>query len=120
MYTEIDMENPDDLFRDGMYGRVIITVAPSKAGMAIPSSCLMEKSGSDWVVYVVRDGKAHKTIVEAGNDNGVEVEIIKGLSLNDEAVAAVNGTISDGSPVESIPYTGRKGGAAGASGSPAH
>ena len=120
MYTEIDMENPDDLLRDGMYGRVLITVAPSKAGMSIPSSCLIEKKEQQWVVYVVRDGKARKTLVDVGNDNGVEAEILGGLSLDMEVVAAVNGAIADGVPVESAPYVGRKDDAAKPAAPPAH
>ncbi len=106
MHIEIDLENEKHILHDGMYGDAKIIVAPTSAGMNIPSTSLIEKGDGDrmWNVYVVKDNKAHRVAIEIGNDNGDMVEVFKGLNLEDEVVAAYNGALSDGVSVISVPY----------------
>jgi RND family efflux transporter MFP subunit len=101
MHTEIDLPNDDNLLRDGMYGGVTITLEPASKNLTVPSSCLIEQLGEGkGAVYVVRDGKAHRTDVRVGKDNGVDVEIIEGLKADDEVVMRYNGALADDMPVE--------------------
>jgi hypothetical protein len=80
-----------------MYGTAIIEVEPPSRNLRIPSSCLIEQSGQgQGAVYIVRDGKVHRQAVEVGQDNGGEVEIIGGLTPDDQVVVRYNGTIDEG------------------------
>lgn len=101
MRTEVDLPNPDGKLHEGMYGRITITLqAASAEGVTIPSSALIRVSGQgEGVVYVVKDGKAHKVDVRVGNDNGVESEILKGLATDDQVITSYNGTVEEGTPV---------------------
>ena len=110
MHIEIDLANSDHYLHDGMYGNARIVVSPSSAGMTIPSTCLIDKGEGDrdWFAYVVRDGKAFRVPVEVGNDNGVEVEVVKGLTMDQDVVAAYNGALADGVPVIAVPYKASK------------
>jgi HlyD family secretion protein len=97
MRTEVDLPNPDNRLRDGMYGTTIIEVQPPSRNLRIPSSCLIEQGGQgQGAVYIVRDGKVHRQAVEVGQDNGGEVEIISGLTPDDQVVVRYNGTIDEG------------------------
>ena len=97
MRTEVDLPNPDNLLRDGMYGTATIEVEPPSQNLRIPSTCLIEQTGQgQGAVYVVRDGKAHRQPVQVGLDDGREVEIVGGLTPEDQVIVRYNGTIADG------------------------
>jgi hypothetical protein len=51
-------------------------------------------------VYLVRDGKMQSTKVQIGSDNGVRIEVLDGLSTNDEVVAHYTGPVGNNVPVE--------------------
>jgi len=102
MRTEVDIPNPTGNLREGMYGRVTITLqAAAPNSVTIPSSGLLGQTGTgEGSVYVVRDGKARKVDVHVGNDNGVEAEILGGLTPEDQVITSYNGSIADGTPVK--------------------
>ncbi len=50
-------------------------------------------------VYVVRDGSVSRRIVEAGIRNDGHVEILSGLSEDDEIVVVGHSALRDGSKV---------------------
>jgi RND family efflux transporter MFP subunit len=105
MRTEIDLPNPDDKLREGMYGRVtVILQSPSPNSVTIPSTGLLGQTGTgSGSVYVVRDGKARKVTVQVGNDNGVETEVLSGLTVDDQVITSYNGPLNDGTPVKAEP-----------------
>jgi HlyD family secretion protein len=102
MRTEVDLPNPDGKLVEGMFGRVtVILQAAAPHSVTIPSSGLVGQTGNgEGTVYVVKDGKVHKINVQVGNDNGVEAEILKGLSTDDQVITSYNGSIKEGTPVK--------------------
>jgi RND family efflux transporter MFP subunit len=104
MRTEIDLENPDQKLHEGMYGDVTIVLEPASANLSVPSSSLVSVNGEgEGELYVVKQGAAHRRKVRVGKDNGVETEILSGLSADDEVVVRYNGALSDGTPVHAEP-----------------
>jgi HlyD family secretion protein len=101
MRTEIDLPNPQNRFRDGMYGRVVIELqVGNKDALTLPASTLTGKSESGrGQVYVVEDGRARLVPVKLGTDNGVEVEVLDGLKVGAQVISRYNGAIGDGVPV---------------------
>jgi RND family efflux transporter MFP subunit len=102
MRTEVDLPNADGVLREGMYGRVTVILQPaSPNSLTIPSSGLLNQTGGgEGTVYVVRDGKAHAVDVRVGNDNGVETEILSGLTTDDQVITSYNGSLTEGTPVK--------------------
>ncbi|HWB01206.1 MAG TPA: efflux RND transporter periplasmic adaptor subunit [Pirellulales bacterium] len=102
MRVEIDLPNPEDLLRAGMYGRATIQLQEGARGaVLIPSSCLTGSARNGVAaVYVARDGVAYRTEVAVGSDNGVNVEVLKGLTTADIVITNNNGSIHDRTPVE--------------------
>jgi HlyD family secretion protein len=102
MRTEVDLPNPDGKLVEGMFGRVTIILQPAAPNsVTIPSSGLIGQSGTgSGSVYVVRDDKAKKVDVQVGNDNGVETEILSGLTAEDLVIISYNGSMANGTPVK--------------------
>jgi RND family efflux transporter MFP subunit len=98
MRTEVDLPNPDNKLHDGMYGiaEVILQHSPH---LAIPTSALMgDTKGDKAEVFVVRDGKAHLVPITVGSDDGVEIEVLSGLTPKDEVIVS-RVSVTDGTPV---------------------
>jgi len=67
--------------------------------LKIPTSALF-RSGDDWCVFAVRDGRAQDVTVEPGHRNPLEVEIVSGLFEDDEIVLYPGDRIRHGTLVE--------------------
>lgn len=102
MHTEIDIDNPDNLIRAGMYGTAKIILDRPLKSSTLPSTCLAgESKGGKADVYVIKDGKAKKTRVEIGADDGIRVEITSGLGEKDRVILNPQ-SVTDGIAVREI------------------
>ncbi|MFO0850691.1 MAG: efflux RND transporter periplasmic adaptor subunit [Gemmataceae bacterium] len=103
MRTEVDVPNPDGKLRHGMYGRVALTLSEGTPNaVRVPSAALSGKAeGGRGTVRVVRDGKARVIPVRYATDNGIEAEIISGLTPADRVIVRANGPLDDGTVVAS-------------------
>jgi multidrug efflux pump subunit AcrA (membrane-fusion protein) len=96
MRTEIDLMNPKNRLREGMYGIATIILEDSSQYLTVPTSALAGKSeGGKASVFLVRDGKAHQVPVKIGADDGLRVEIVSGLRP-DDSVVLNGGYVADG------------------------
>jgi RND family efflux transporter MFP subunit len=104
MRAEVDLENKDNLLRDGMYGQMTIHLkSTSKSAFTLPSSCIKsDAEGRQRFVFVVKDMKAHKVFVRVGLDNAEQAEILSGLGAEDRVICEPSTAISDGARVEII------------------
>ena len=101
MHTEIDLPNPDNRVRAGMYGIAKILLDTSTKNSTLPASCLVGESKEGQAdVYVIKDGKAKKTRVAVGADDGIRVEILSGITPEDEVIVST-GSVTEGAPVRS-------------------
>lgn len=101
MRTEIDIENPGNRLRDGMFGRATIYIEKGTKGLTVPVETLVgQGKGKKAAVFMVRDGKASRTSVEIGQDDGVRVEILSGLSPDDQVILRPAVDLTDGAAVE--------------------
>ncbi|MCX6853489.1 MAG: efflux RND transporter periplasmic adaptor subunit, partial [Verrucomicrobia bacterium] len=74
MLAEADLKNPDLKLRSGMYAMTKIAVEKHEAATLIPVAALfMEKTNA--FVFKHVDGKAMKTAVKIGFNDGVNVEV---------------------------------------------
>ncbi len=99
MLTEIELPNPKLELRPGMYATVKIGIERKEDTLLVPVDALVtEKSGAS--VFVVNQNKVKKTPVEPGFNDGVHVEITKGLSPGQEVVLVGKQTLKDGQAVQ--------------------
>jgi hypothetical protein len=80
-----------------MYGRVEIELDGALHGMTIPSACLIgDVSHGQGKVFIVNSAQASLRQVEIGQDTGIEVEILSGISPADTVVIRPPGGLADG------------------------
>jgi RND family efflux transporter MFP subunit len=102
MRVEIDVPNPKGLLRPGMFAQATIHLGKGPAGaLGIPRSALIGMGDGNLGVYVIRDGKAHRTPVELSNDRGGDkVAVLSGLKPTDSVVIDPKGLTGDMVPVD--------------------
>jgi membrane fusion protein (multidrug efflux system) len=98
MLTEIELENETGELRPGMYATVQLEVERKQSASLLPVSALVvEKAGTS--VFVAIDGKAKKTPVQTGFNDGAQVEILGGLNPSQRIILAGKTALNDGQPI---------------------
>jgi len=82
-----------------MYGVVRFTLERKENALTLPASALITEGGKTYV-YTVVEGKAKRTEVKTGFDDGIRVEITEGLTGNEPVVISGRSTLKDGTPVK--------------------
>jgi HlyD family secretion protein len=97
MRAEVDLHNPADLLTNGMFCSVTLFLGSNRAAMTIPSACLFgkEQDGQRFV-YVVKNGKAQRTLVHVGLENGILAELLSGLDARDQVIDGHGPGLADG------------------------
>lgn len=98
MWAEIDVPNADRKIRPGMFARVRLNLEAHENALVLPASALVTEKKKSFV-YVIKDGKAKKTPIVVGVDDGIEFEVKDGLKETDEVVVSGKNMVSDGMDV---------------------
>ena len=99
MIVEADLPNPDGALRPGLYATVRVGVDHHDNTLAVPVEALaMEKTNA--FVFKLADGKAKKTAVTLGFNDGVRAEILTGVAESDAVILVGKATFTDGQPVQ--------------------
>ena len=98
MLTEIELPNPNRGLRPGAYASVRLELERKPDALLIPVPALVtEKAGT--FVFTIADGKAKKTPVQAGFNDGVNVEITDGVKPGEPVILVGKQPLTDGQPV---------------------
>jgi membrane fusion protein (multidrug efflux system) len=98
MLAEIELPNPNGELRPGMYASVQLEVERKQDALLVPVQALVvEKAGTS--VFIVADGKAKKTPVRTGFNDGVNVEILEGAKPDQPIILVGKQTLNDGQSV---------------------
>lgn len=96
--VEVDVANADGKLLAGSYVKVQLAAETHSDALVVPvAALLVEKTSSS--VFVVRDGRAVKTKVVAGFNDGRNAEITAGLTGGESLVVLTGLTLTDGQPV---------------------
>ena len=100
MRAEVDLPNDDGVIFDQMYGRMQIELEPAAKTMTLPSVCLVgDLAKNRGQVFVVRDGAVKLQPIEIGSHDGVNVEVLSGLSAEEDVVVRPRAGLADGTTV---------------------
>jgi len=75
-----------------------ITSWRSESVLRVPLSALF-RYGKDWAVYVVKNGRAARTIVNIDHRNSEVAEVVRGLSANDRVILHPSDRVADRSRI---------------------
>ncbi|MGH7968645.1 MAG: efflux RND transporter periplasmic adaptor subunit, partial [Limisphaerales bacterium] len=99
MLTEIEMPNTTGELRPGAYANVQLEVERKHDALLLPDQALLaEKAGTS--VFTVVDGKAKKTPVQVGFNDGANFEIVGGIGPDQEVILLGKQSLNDGQPVK--------------------
>lgn len=105
LLVEIDVPNKDHRLQPGMFVNVALHLQQHPNALAIPPASLVpSKSGQEKSVFVVDAGKAKLVPVKTGLDDGLWVEVVEGLTGEEEVVVVGKSGLIDGQAVQSSPY----------------
>jgi RND family efflux transporter MFP subunit len=98
---EIELPNPANRLKPGMYARVRLTTERRDDALVIPRAAIVDKDGKHGV-FLYDDsegGKARFREVESGLQDDKQVEIVKGLSEGDPVITTGASALADGDTV---------------------
>jgi HlyD family secretion protein len=101
VHTIIDLVDPPETWsRLGHDFRVLVHVAVWSESdvLMVPVSALF-RSGEEWAVFVVRDGRAHTQSIKVGHRNSRTAEVLSGLVAGDRVVLHPSDRIADGTRI---------------------
>lgn len=105
LLVEIDVPNKDRRLQPGMFVNATFYLREHPNALVIPPSAIAsggpEKTKS---VFVVRQGKAYRMPIKTDIDDGVWVEVVEGLTDDDEVVIVGKTGLTDGKSVIASPY----------------
>jgi RND family efflux transporter MFP subunit len=104
LLVEIDVNNPTGTLLTGSYAEVHLAVPTQAATLLLPVNTLIFRS-EGLRVGVVKDGKVVLTSVTPGHDFGNEIEIVSGLTANDQVIINPPDSIVSGQAVQIVQAT---------------
>jgi RND family efflux transporter MFP subunit len=96
---QVIVQNPKQELRAGIYGSATIANETSKTALAVPRKALVGSSKNPQV-YVISGGKAKLTSFSAGTSDGEYIEIVSGLTKEDQIIVKGQVNLQDGSFVK--------------------
>jgi RND family efflux transporter MFP subunit len=97
--VEVDIDNPKTLLLPGAYVFVHLPLPAASQAPTIPSNALLFRE-EGLRVGVVRDGHVQLVPISIGHDYGSTVEVIAGLSPEDQVVVNPSDSLVSGTRVE--------------------
>jgi len=99
MLVEVDLPNADSALLPGMYATLDLKIPVSATSPVILDDALVFRDGKVYAP-LVKDNHIHLTEVVLGDDNGREVQITRGVSVNDLVALNVGQGVQDGMAVQ--------------------
>ena len=99
--VEIEVANPNNELRAGMYGTAYFGEKNSAHVLVIPRTAFVG-SVSDNKVFVVKNGKAETAKVVSGRNFGDYIEVISGLQAGDQVIVSGQINVFDQTPITVI------------------
>jgi HlyD family secretion protein len=97
----IDFEDDREAWKamgDGFRVKVRIAIWEEEDVRRVPINALF-RDGDQWCVYVVQNGRAHRTIVDVGQQTNTDAEVRNGLRSGQQVVLTPPDTLADNARV---------------------
>ncbi len=95
------IENKDGAVLPGMVAELSITEKETSGTVLIPTASIVEENGETYV-YIVRDDKAHKQLVEVAASQTERSAVTGGVNPGDQLVVSGQLVLSDGARVNIV------------------
>jgi RND family efflux transporter MFP subunit len=103
LLTEVQVPNPDNALRPGMYLQVRFVVSRVTPSIRIPAAAIVVRNGPRMVAVLDAQHAVHYREVQLGRDFGDEIEVLTGLNAGDTVVIHPGDDVPEGTVVEPVP-----------------
>lgn len=104
LLVEIDMPNKEHRLQPGMYVTATLYLSQHLQALAIPPVAVVPGvNGKSKSVFIVEQDRVRQVPIKTGIDNGVMIEVVEGLSGNEDVVVVGKENCSDGQVVKATP-----------------
>lgn len=104
LLVEIDMPNHDRKLQPGMYVSATLHLEQHPNALVVPPSAIAAGSNKEKAVFVAEQGQVRRAAIRTGLDDGKWVEVVEGLSGNEDIVVVGKASLKDGQAVNPSPY----------------
>ncbi|HEY7307762.1 MAG TPA: efflux RND transporter periplasmic adaptor subunit [Gemmataceae bacterium] len=101
--TEVQVPNPVNVLRPGMYLQVKFTFNREASPILIPAAAVVTRGDGPKVGVLDEQQKVHYQPVQLGRDYGAEIEVVAGLKDGDTVVVHPGDDLPEGFAVEPVP-----------------
>ncbi|HNR92909.1 MAG TPA: efflux RND transporter periplasmic adaptor subunit [Dokdonella sp.] len=98
----VRIDNRDLALRPGQFARMDIAFRHFDDTVLMPKAAVLGSRNAA-VAYVIRDGKAVRTPIRLGYENGARVQVLEGVEAGSEVVVSGHAALSDGTAVHVLP-----------------
>lgn len=96
--TEIEIDNPGNILKSGMFARAEIAREAAREVTSVPATAVVT-DGKLTQLYVVQKGVAHLRAVKTGTATPERIEILEGVKPGEEVVTFGQSQLQDGTPL---------------------
>lgn len=100
--TEVQVPNPDNILRPGMYLQVKFIFSREVLPVLIPSAALVTRTGAPHVAVLDNQNRVRYRSLELGRDYGAEIQVIAGLKAGERIVVHPGDDLPEGTLVEPV------------------
>jgi len=90
----VSIDNLDNKLKNGMLGNVRLIDKDSLNKILVPKSSVISEDGNSFV-FIVKDGKLKKQNIKIGNEVNKYIEILEGLSIDDEVIVEGSNSLKE-------------------------
>jgi membrane fusion protein (multidrug efflux system) len=102
LMVRASVPNKEQTILPGAYAEVTLYAGEKQSVLTVPQTSIIYDATGNYV-YLVKDSRVVKQIVELGQQVDQSIEITKGLSVGDQVVSAGTNKLHDGSKVTIAP-----------------
>ena len=103
LLTEVDVPNPNDALRPGMYLQVKFVFERQLFPILIPAAALVTRTGGQQVAVLDKQHQVQYRTVQLGRDFGAQIEVTVGLKAGETVVVHPGDALPGGTVVEPVP-----------------
>ncbi|WP_447602649.1 efflux RND transporter periplasmic adaptor subunit [Nitrospira sp. Nam80] len=105
LLVEIDLPNKERVLQPGMFADVTLRLQHHPNALVIAPAAIVPEQGTQAKsVFIVAHDRIKSVPIKTGIDDGVWVEILNGLTGNEDVVVVGKGGLNEGELVKASPY----------------
>jgi RND family efflux transporter MFP subunit len=101
--TEVQVANPENALRPGMYLEVKFVFSREPKAVLIPGAAVVTRAGAPRVAVLDDQHRVQYRTVQLGRDYGAEVQVLAGLAAGDAVVVHPGDDLPEGTVVDPVP-----------------